>query len=80
MLKLNWFHKCCALHIGWFPLYDTLQGIQGSLNVAVKLQYIGNDNPFRDSSAGVQFFSSSTLSPSEFLIQDVFGTSHGILL
>jgi hypothetical protein len=58
---------------GWFPLYDTLRGIQGSLYVVVKLQFIGNDNPFRDSSAGVQFFSSSNLSPSEFIIEDVLG-------
>ena len=56
---------------GWFPLYDTLRGIQGSLFVAVKLQFIGNDNPFRDSAAGVQFFSTSSLSPSEFVIQEV---------
>lgn len=56
---------------GWFPLYDSLRGIQGSLYVTIKLQFIDNDNPFRDSSAGVQFFSASSLSPSEFIIQEV---------
>ena len=56
---------------GWFPLYETLQGIQGSLLIHVKLQFIGNDNPFRDSAAGVQFFSTSSLSPAEFVIQEV---------
>lgn len=56
---------------GWFPLYDSLRGVRGSLNVIIKLLFIGNDNPFRDSSAGVQFFSSSSLSPSVFLIKEV---------
>ena len=41
--------------------------------MTVKLQFIGNDNPFRDSSAGVQFFSASHLSPSEFIVQEVMG-------
>lgn len=56
---------------GWFPLYDTLRGIEGSLNVMIKLQFIDNDNPFQDSSAGVQFFSTSSLSPAQFVIQEV---------
>ena len=58
---------------GWFPLFDTLKGIRGSLYVTVKLQFIGNDNPFRDSSAGVQFFSASSLSPRAFVIQEILG-------
>jgi hypothetical protein len=47
--------------------------MRGSLKVTIKLQFIGNDNPFRDSSAGVQFFSASTLSPTSFIIQEVIG-------
>ena len=58
---------------GWFPLFDTTKGIRGFLSVIVKLQFIGNDNPFRDSSAGVQFFSSSSLSLKAFVIQEVLG-------
>ena len=58
---------------GWFPLFDTLKGIRGSLYVTVKLQFIGNENPFRDSSAGVQFFSVSSLSPRAFVIQEILG-------
>ena len=58
---------------GWFPLFDTTKGIRGYLSVVIKLQFIGNDNPFRDSSAGVQFFSSSSLSPRAFVIQEVLG-------
>jgi hypothetical protein len=58
---------------GWFPLFDTLKGVRGSLFVTIKLQFIGNDNPFQDSSAGVQFFASSCLSSQAFVIQDVIG-------
>lgn len=58
---------------GWFPLYDTIRGVRGSLQVTVKLQFIGNENPFKDSSAGVQFFSSSQLSPKCFIIQNIIG-------
>ena len=58
---------------GWFPLFDTLHGIRGALKVTVKLQFIGNDNPFRDSSAGVHFFSTSSLSKHSFFIQEIIG-------
>lgn len=58
---------------GWFPLFDTFRGLSGYLNVVIKLQFIGNDNPFRDSSAGVQFFSTSTLSSAAFVIQEIIG-------
>ena len=58
---------------GWFPLFDTVKGIRGSLRVVIKLQFIGNDNPLRDSSAGVQFFSASSLSLRAFVIQEVLG-------
>lgn len=56
---------------GWLPLFDTFKGARGYISVVVKLSFIDNDNPFRDSSAGVHFFSSSTLSPSSFIIQEV---------
>ncbi|EGC37159.1 hypothetical protein DICPUDRAFT_30730 [Dictyostelium purpureum] len=45
---------------GWFPIYDTLRGIRGELSVVVKLEKFKNDNPFKESSDGIQFFSSST--------------------
>ena len=41
---------------GWFPLYDTLTGVRGELGLSVKINFIGDVNPFRDSSAGVQLF------------------------
>ena len=46
---------------GWFPVYDTLGGVRGELKVSVKLNFIGDVNPFRDSSAGVQLFPFSEL-------------------
>lgn len=58
---------------GWFPLFDTARGVRGALLVTVKLQFIGNENPFRDSSAGIQFFSSSSLSNRCFYVQEIFG-------
>ena len=58
---------------GWFPLFDTHNGIRGSLWVTISLQFLGNDNPFKDSSAGVQFFSASNLSPHCFIIQEILG-------
>lgn len=59
---------------GWFPLYDTLGGVRGELGLSVKLNFIGDVNPFRDSSAGVQLFPFSTLDPaSGYSISHVFG-------
>jgi hypothetical protein len=42
------------------------------LNAQVKIQFFGNINPFKDSSAGVQFFSSPIIPPS-FQIVSVLG-------
>ena len=48
---------------GWFPIHDTLRGHRGDINVVVRLQFFGDLNPFKDSSAGVSFFSASALPP-----------------
>ena len=59
---------------GWFPLYDNIGGVRGEIEVYVKLNFIGDVNPFRDSSAGVQLFPFSTLDPnSGYSIAHVFG-------
>ena len=60
---------------GYFPLFDVsnIKGVRGALKLVIKLQFIGNDNPFRDSSAGVQFFSASLLSDTSFVVQEVLG-------
>ncbi|OAJ36509.1 hypothetical protein BDV3_001140 [Batrachochytrium dendrobatidis] len=57
---------------GWFPVYDTLLGVRGELNAQVKLQLFGDINPFKDSSAGVQFFSVPT-PPPNYQIVSVLG-------
>ncbi|KAI9022024.1 hypothetical protein DFJ74DRAFT_768609 [Hyaloraphidium curvatum] len=41
---------------GWVPIVDTLLGVRGEINVQIRLQFFGDSNPFRDSSAGVQYF------------------------
>jgi hypothetical protein len=43
------------------------------MKVSAKLQFIGNDDPFRDSSAGVQFFSAASLSARCFFVQEIIG-------
>ena len=59
---------------GWFPLYDTLGGVRGELSLSIKLNFIGDKNPFRDSSAGVQLFPFSTLDVhSGWVVAHVFG-------
>jgi C2 domain len=59
---------------GWFPLYDTLSGVCGELLLSVKLNFIGDVNPFRDSSAGVRLLPFSTIDPeSDFILTHVNG-------
>ena len=58
---------------GWFPIYDTLKGIRGELQLSVKVQFIGDANPFKDSSAGVTFFSTSVLSSPDVDVKYVYG-------
>jgi len=47
--------------LGWFPLFDTLRGIRGYLRLMIKLEFFGDVNPFKETSAGVQFFSVCSL-------------------
>lgn len=59
---------------GWFPLFDTVKGVRGSLHLMVALtDFIGNSNQFSDASSGVQFFSGSSLASNCFILQDVIG-------
>eukprot|EP00948_MAST-09A_sp_MAST-9A-sp1_P003425 g3425.t1 len=58
---------------GWFPIYDTLQGTRGSLHVSVKVQFFGDLNPFKDSSASVQFFTSCSLAPEVYTMRRILG-------
>jgi hypothetical protein len=66
---------------GWFPLYDTLGGVRGELGLSVKLRFIGDVNPFRDSSAGVELFPFSTLDPAAgYTVSHVFGFVEELLV
>ena len=59
---------------GWFPLFDNIGGVRGEIEIAIKLNFIGDVNPFRDSSAGVQLFPFSRLDPhSGYTVAHVFG-------
>lgn len=46
---------------GWLPIYDTLGGMRGDLEVYVKLNFIGDVNPFRDSSGQCCFDNNARL-------------------
>ncbi|CAK8985680.1 C2 domain-containing protein 5 (138 kDa C2 domain-containing phosphoprotein), partial [Durusdinium trenchii] len=58
---------------GWFPIYDTLNGIRGELHVVVKISFYGDENPFKESSAGVRFLATSVVSPGALVVDSVFG-------
>lgn len=45
-----------AVMQGWLPVYDTMRGIQGEINIIVKVELFSDVNKFRQSSCGVQFF------------------------
>lgn len=41
---------------GWIPVYDTMHGIRGEVNIILKVELFSDFNKFRQSSCGVQFF------------------------
>lgn len=45
-----------ALMSGWIPVFDTMHGIRGELNVIVKVELFADFNKYKTSSCGVQFF------------------------
>ncbi|XP_064599644.1 C2 domain-containing protein 5-like isoform X2 [Liolophura sinensis] len=57
---------------GWFPIYDTMQGIRGELCVMVKVDLFSDFNRFRQSSCGVQFFSTAAV-PFGYKLQHTLG-------
>ncbi|XP_055637373.1 C2 domain-containing protein 5 [Toxorhynchites rutilus septentrionalis] len=46
---------------GWIPVYDTMNGVRGEVNIIVKVDLFTDFNKFRQSSCGVRFFHSSTI-------------------
>ena len=45
-----------AVMSGWIPVFDTMHGIRGEVNIIVKVDLFLDANKFRQSSCGVQFF------------------------
>ncbi|XP_063706264.1 C2 domain-containing protein 5 isoform X3 [Culicoides brevitarsis] len=57
---------------GWLPVFDTLQGIRGEINLIVKVDLFSDVNKFRQSSCGVNFFCSSC-TPVGYSLQVIHG-------
>lgn len=56
-------YSVCLAHLltgsvmtGWIPVYDTMHGIRGEVNIIIKVELFSDFNKFRQSSCGVQFF------------------------
>ena len=52
----NHEHSSNSVMSGWIPVYDTMHGIRGEVNVVVKVELFSDFNRFRQSSCGIQFF------------------------
>ncbi|TRY73731.1 hypothetical protein TCAL_02531 [Tigriopus californicus] len=61
-----------SLMSGWLPIYDTMHGIRGEVNVIVKIEFFSDFNQFRQSSCGVQFFYSPCV-PEGYRVQAING-------
>lgn len=48
--------KIGAVMAGWIPVFDTMHGIRGEVNIVVKVDLFSDVNKFRQSSCGVKFF------------------------
>ncbi|XP_034032484.1 C2 domain-containing protein 5 isoform X5 [Thalassophryne amazonica] len=46
---------------GWLPIYDTIHGIRGEINIIVKVELFNDLNRFRQSSCGVKFFCTTSI-------------------
>ncbi|XP_071872637.1 C2 domain-containing protein 5 isoform X1 [Bombus fervidus] len=57
---------------GWIPVYDTMHGIRGEVNIIVKVELFSDFNRFRQSSCGVQFFYSPNI-PHGYHTQSIHG-------
>eukprot|EP00736_Rhodelphis_marinus_P014184 Rmarinus@m.29539 len=57
---------------GWFPIHDSMKGVRGELAVVIKLDFVGDRNPFKDSSAGVPLIASD-YPPCSRRIQHLYG-------
>ncbi|XP_073327955.1 C2 domain-containing protein 5 isoform X5 [Pagrus major] len=54
-------NEAASVISGWFPIYDTIHGIRGEINVLVKVELFNDLNRFRQSSCGVKFFCTTSI-------------------
>ena len=57
---------------GWFPIFDTMHGIRGELNVQVRVELFNDFNKFRQSSCGIKFFCTCEV-PAGWYVQSMLG-------
>ncbi|XP_059258813.1 C2 domain-containing protein 5 isoform X20 [Mustela nigripes] len=55
------YSEAATVISGWFPIYDTIHGIRGEINVIVKVDLFNDLNRFRQSSCGVKFFCTTSI-------------------
>ncbi|XP_017177296.1 C2 domain-containing protein 5 isoform X10 [Mus musculus] len=55
------YSEAATVISGWFPIYDTIHGIRGEINVVVKVDLFNDSNRFRQSSCGVKFFCTTSI-------------------
>ncbi|XP_076063001.1 C2 domain-containing protein 5 [Oratosquilla oratoria] len=61
-----------AMMMGWLPVFDTMHGIRGEVNIVVKVDLFSDFNKFRQSSCGVQFFFTPEI-PAGHQCQNILG-------
>ncbi|XP_067356438.1 C2 domain-containing protein 5 isoform X18 [Channa argus] len=55
------YSEAASVISGWFPIYDTIHGIRGEINILVKVELFNDLNRFRQSSCGVKFFCTTNI-------------------
>ncbi|XP_026566109.1 C2 domain-containing protein 5 isoform X8 [Pseudonaja textilis] len=55
------YSEAATVISGWFPIYDTIHGIRGEINVMVKVDLFNDLNRFRQSSCGIKFFCTTSI-------------------
>jgi len=64
---------------GWFPIYDTMHGIRGEIQIEAKLELISDLNTYRKSSCGVCFFCSPRI-PEGYVLHGFHGFVEELLM
>uniref|UniRef100_H2YYF5 C2 domain-containing protein n=1 Tax=Ciona savignyi TaxID=51511 RepID=H2YYF5_CIOSA len=68
-------HALC----GWFPIYDTMHGIRGEIQLKVKLDLFADYNQFKQSSCGLKFICGTSL-PECYLMTSIHGFVEELLV